>query len=62
MRPVDALAFLFTACAVLVVNAVLAVALGCSFYLLQNLYHRLHKSAVIERDPMVKVAAVGGAR
>jgi SulP family sulfate permease len=32
MRRIDALAFLTTAIAVLVVNAVLAVAIGCSFY------------------------------
>ena len=37
MRKVDALAFLSTAAAVLLVNAVLAVAIGCSFYLLQQL-------------------------
>jgi sulfate permease, SulP family len=44
MRKVDALAFLSTAAAVLVVNAVLAVAIGCSFYLLHYLYQRLNKS------------------
>ena len=33
MRRVDALAFLSTAAAVLVVNAVLAVGIGCSLYL-----------------------------
>ena len=37
MRKVDALAFLSTAAAVVMVNAVLAVAIGCSFYLLQQL-------------------------
>ena len=40
MRRVDAAAFLTTAVAVLVVNAVLAVALGCSFYLLRYVYRR----------------------
>jgi SulP family sulfate permease len=40
MRRTDALAFLFTAIAVLVVNAVLAVALGCSFYAVRYLYER----------------------
>jgi SulP family sulfate permease len=40
MRRVDALAFLCTAAAVLVVNAVLAVAIGCSMYLLRYVYHR----------------------
>jgi len=38
MRRVDAAAFLSTAVAVLVVNAVLAVALGCSFYLVRYVY------------------------
>jgi sulfate permease, SulP family len=41
MRRVDALAFLGTATAVLVVNAVLAVGLGCSLYLVRYLYHRM---------------------
>jgi len=41
MRRVDALAFLSTAAAVLVVNAVLAVGIGCSLYLLRYLYQRL---------------------
>jgi SulP family sulfate permease len=40
MRRTDALAFLCTAIAVLVVNAVLAVALGCSFYAVHYLYER----------------------
>jgi SulP family sulfate permease len=43
MRRVDALAFLSTAIAVLMVNAVLAVAIGCSFYLLRFVYVRLGK-------------------
>lgn len=38
MRRVDAVAFLSTACAVLLVNAVLAVAIGCSFYVARYLY------------------------
>lgn len=41
MRRTDALAFLSTATAVLVVNAVLAVAIGCSFYLFRALYRRM---------------------
>ncbi len=61
MRRVDALAFLFTACAVLVVNAVLAVAIGCSFYLVRELYCRMHNKNNVEAEQMVKVA-VGGAR
>jgi SulP family sulfate permease len=40
MRRVDSAAFLSTAIAVLVVNAVLAVAIGCSFYLVRYLYRR----------------------
>jgi sulfate permease, SulP family len=40
MRRVDALGFLSTAAAVLVVNAVMAVAIGCSLYLIRALYHR----------------------
>jgi SulP family sulfate permease len=40
MRRVDALAFLTTAAAVLVVNAVLAVGIGCSLYLGRYLYQR----------------------
>lgn len=43
MRRVDAAAFLATATAVLVVNAVLAVAIGCSFYLAKYLYLRVYK-------------------
>jgi sulfate permease, SulP family len=43
MRKVDALAFLSTAAAVLLVNAVLAVAIGCSFYLLHYIYQRVNK-------------------
>jgi sulfate permease, SulP family len=42
MRKVDAFAFLSTALAVLLVNAVLAVAIGCSFYLLDYFYRRLN--------------------
>jgi SulP family sulfate permease len=41
MRRVDALAFLCTAAAVLVVNAVLAVGIGCSLYLARSLYKRV---------------------
>ena len=40
MRRTDALAFLSTASAVLIVNAVLAVVIGCSLYLVRALYHR----------------------
>jgi sulfate permease, SulP family len=40
MRRTDVLAFLSTAVAVLVVNAVLAVAIGCFFYAVRYLYQR----------------------
>src|SRR5437764_1442229 len=41
MRRVDALAFLSTAAAVLVVNAILAVSIGCSIYLVRYLHRRI---------------------
>jgi SulP family sulfate permease len=41
MRKVDALAFLSTAVAVLLVNAVLAVGIGCAWYALDYLYCRM---------------------
>lgn len=47
MRKVDALAFLSTAAAVLMVNAVLAVAIGCSFYFLHRIYVRLNRPAAL---------------
>ena len=40
MRHADAAAFVITAAAVLSVNAVAAVAIGCSMYVLRSLYHR----------------------
>jgi SulP family sulfate permease len=40
MRRTDALAFLCTAVAVLLVNAVLAVVIGCSFYAVRYLFQR----------------------
>lgn len=46
MRRVDALAFLSTAIGVLVVNAVLAVAVGCSYYLALYLWRRTHQNPV----------------
>ncbi len=42
MRRTDALAFLCTAAAVLVVNAVLAVAIGCSFYVFRYLISKVY--------------------
>jgi SulP family sulfate permease len=53
MRKVDSLAFLSTATAVLLVNAVLAVAIGCSFYLLNYLYQRLKKPFPLETESSV---------
>ena len=46
MRRTDALAFLFTAAATLVVNAVLAVAIGCSFYAVRYLWCKFQKPQV----------------
>ncbi len=43
MRKVDAAAFLSTALAVLVVNAVLAVAIGCAFYVFRYSYIRFYR-------------------
>lgn len=60
MRRVDALAFLFTAAAVLVVNAVAAVAIGCSFYIVRYVYCRMRKKA--EREQRLVGMAVGQAR
>lgn len=49
-RRIDALGFLCTAVAVLVVNAVLAVAIGCSFYVVRYLYYRGRKPARLEAE------------
>lgn len=49
MRRVDALGFLSTAAAVLVVNAVAAVAIGCSFYVVRALYLRAARRATQRR-------------
>jgi sulfate permease, SulP family len=45
MSRLDAAAFLGTAIGVLVMNAVYAVALGCSVYILRGLWHRFHTPA-----------------
>jgi sulfate permease, SulP family len=45
MNRIDAVAFLATACGVLAVNAVLAVAIGCSFYALRAAYKRFFQTA-----------------
>lgn len=47
MRRTDALAFLSTALAVLLVNAVAAVAIGCSFYGARWLYERSRRHATL---------------
>lgn len=61
MRKTDALAFLITAVAVLMVNAVLAVAIGCSIYLVRYLVDRSKSpKAASEEADMVKLAV--GAR
>ena len=51
MRKVDAVAFLATAFAVLVVNAVAAVAIGCSLYVVHYLLWRTPPSAEVQREP-----------
>lgn len=48
MSRVNALAFLSTAIAVLVVNSVVAVAIGCSFYVLRFFYDRLRRRENLE--------------
>ncbi len=57
MRKVDAAAFLSTAMAVLVVNAVLAVAIGCSIYAVRYLYVRFYRgrSAVVPIEAKAQV-------
>src|SRR5580658_181663 len=57
MRRVDATAFLATAISVLMVNAVLAVAIGCSFYVVRYVYRRfIHPVAPEANDEIGKVA------
>jgi SulP family sulfate permease len=57
MRRVDASAFLATAISVLLVNAVLAVAIGCSFYLVRFVYRRcIHPVAPRTADEIGKAA------
>jgi SulP family sulfate permease len=47
MRRLDAAAFLATAFAVLVTNAVAAVAIGCSLFVIHHLYQRFTASPSI---------------
>jgi sulfate permease, SulP family len=57
MRRVDAYAFLATAISVLITNAVLAVAIGCSFYVVRFVYRRfIHPAAPGATDEIGKVA------
>jgi SulP family sulfate permease len=51
MRGVDATAFLVTALAVLATNAVAAVAIGCSFYIIRYLFN---KAALFHRVPAIE--------
>ncbi len=60
MGRVDALGFLTTAAATLVVNAVLAVGLGCSFYVIRYLYIRFTGQRV--QQEAAKHMAVGSVR
>jgi SulP family sulfate permease len=66
MRRVDAVAFLSTAIAVLIVNAVLAVAIGCSFYAFRFLYinYQLKRRRMAAAIPVNEEEnmAVGSAR
>ncbi len=56
MRRVDALAFLVTAIAVLIVNAVLAVALGCILYFFRHVYRRFFDPVAPHEQEQLKVA------
>ncbi len=57
MRRVDASAFLATAVAVLLVNAVLAVAIGCSFYVVRWAWEALQKEKQPAKTEELKHAA-----
>jgi SulP family sulfate permease len=50
MRRVDAAAFLSTSVAVLLVNAVLAVAIGCSFYLARYVYVKVRGGPMFDAE------------
>ncbi len=65
MRKVDAAAFLSTALAVLVVNAVLAVAIGCAFYVFRYAYirfYRRRKPITQSREVVAIEETVGASR
>jgi hypothetical protein len=55
MRRLDATAFLATALAVLTTNAVAAVAIGCSFYVVR---HLVEKVAPLQRLPVIETQEV----
>ncbi len=57
MRRVDAAAFLCTACAVLLVNSILAVAIGCSLYGLRYLYVRFYRDRAAAAQPAAEYAS-----
>ena len=58
MRRVDATAFLMTALAVLTTNAVAAVAIGCSFYVIRHLVpqalRRFQRFPAVENDRKIE--------
>jgi sulfate permease, SulP family len=56
MRRVDAAAFLTTSVAVLMVNAVAAVAIGCSLYALHWVYLRVLHPERLQPEPLKEVA------
>jgi SulP family sulfate permease len=65
MRKVDAAAFLSTALAVLIVNAVLAVAIGCAFYVFRYAYirfYRRRKPITQSREVVAIEETVGASR
>lgn len=55
MRRIDAVGFLVTALAVLVTNAVAAVAIGCAIYLIHFLYVRLTSSPMDRLRPVTGI-------
>jgi hypothetical protein len=60
MSRTDALGFLTTAAAVLVMNAVPAVAIGSSFYTIRYVYQKMKQQAARE-EHLAKIA-MGGVR
>jgi len=56
MQPIESLAFLSTAVATLLINAVAAVAIGCSFYLLRWLYHLVYARPQHTESPQASAA------